>query len=211
MTCDARHRALLAARHVLQRSRRSRPEPPGNSRQALPRQHRRNSNCGSAPKASGSKRAPAPYRDRPRPCGPPVHGVGNLVRSRIKLNLLVEIFLGFFVAVLAIGQPGTLPMRVRRLVACRESARESRDSNRWRDRNPCAADTCCRSDISADSSHGDFGVLVRMCSRMLSCARRPGGARNLQPLIPLLRAWHRCRHRECDRAPSLRLREYCRP
>ena len=42
----------------------------------------------------------------------PVHGVGHFVGSGIKLNLLLEILLGLILAVLPIGQPGALPVRI---------------------------------------------------------------------------------------------------
>src|ERR1019366_5475928 len=49
-----------------------------------------------------------------RHASPPVHGIGNFVGGGIELNLLVKIFLGLLLAVLAIGEPSALPMRVRR-------------------------------------------------------------------------------------------------
>ena len=139
----------------------------------------------------------------------PVHGVGNFVRPRIKLDLLLEILLGFVVAVLAIGQPGALPMRIRSLVAVRKALVDLAVVIDGACRSPCAADTCCRRSSGPPPAMATSACCDRMCSRMLlqraivvrRCAQSP-------PADTTSPHWHRCRRRECDPSASFALRVF---
>ena len=97
----------------------------------------------------------------------PVHGVGHFVGPGIKLDLLLEILLGLVRAVLPVGQPGALPVRVGGLGAVGKALVEFAVVIDGAIVILLRSKYMLPAVSSADSSHGDFGVVARMCSRMV--------------------------------------------